>query len=162
MVKGVSFRVQHCLIHLPCCLTKDPMKRDFLHIYLTTFLGIRNFRNTSAMGVIFFLKVWKILSTFQKCREIFWKIFFLDNLMWTGCVNLSLLKKKTCDRQSICSETVRRFCILLRETLCNLTAFTLINKFAEAVVFEISTVSWPLFHSAFRRIFRNGTFETFI
>ena len=48
------------LSHLPCCLSKGPLKRDFLDIYLTTLFGIRNLGNTSAMRVVFFLKVYKI------------------------------------------------------------------------------------------------------
>ena len=68
MVKVVSFRFQHCLVSFTFCLSKGPLKRDFLDIYLTTFYGIRNFRNTSPMRFIIFLKVFKILSTFQKRR----------------------------------------------------------------------------------------------
>ena len=52
---------------LPCCLSKGPLKRDFLDNYVTTFLGVRNFGNTSAMRVIFFAKMFNILFKFQKC-----------------------------------------------------------------------------------------------
>ena len=45
---------------LPCCFSKGPLKKDFLNIYLITFFGVRNFGNTSAMRVIFFLKIFKI------------------------------------------------------------------------------------------------------
>ena len=34
---------------MPCCLSKDPLKRDFLDRYLSSFFGIRNFGNTSVM-----------------------------------------------------------------------------------------------------------------
>ena len=37
-----------------------PLRRDFLDVDLTTFFGVTNFRNTSAMRVIFFLKMFKI------------------------------------------------------------------------------------------------------
>ena len=50
-------------------------KRDFLDIYLTTFFGIRNFGNTLAMKVIFFLKVLKFLSALQNCTKKFRKRF---------------------------------------------------------------------------------------
>ena len=46
--------------HLPCCFWKGSLKRDFSNIYLITFFGVRNFRNTSTMRVIFFLKMLKI------------------------------------------------------------------------------------------------------
>ena len=41
-------------IRLTCCLSKGPLKRDFLNSYLTRFLRVRNFGNASAMRVIFF------------------------------------------------------------------------------------------------------------
>ena len=45
------------------------MKRDFLDIYLTTSFGVRKFKNTSAMRVILFLKIFKIKSKFSKCKK---------------------------------------------------------------------------------------------
>ena len=69
MVKLVSFRFQRWLIPFTICKSKGPLKREFLDIFLTTFFTIRNFGNTSAMRVIFFLKVFKILCTFQICRK---------------------------------------------------------------------------------------------
>ena len=56
MVKVVSFRFQQCLVHLNMLLVKGPLKEDFLKNFLTTLLGVRNFGNTSAMRIIFFLK----------------------------------------------------------------------------------------------------------
>ena len=38
-------------------------------IYLTMFLQVRNFGNTLAMSVIFFLNMFKIQSRFQKWRK---------------------------------------------------------------------------------------------
>ena len=70
MVKVVSFRFQHCLSHLIYCLSKGPLKRDFLKIYLTTFFGIRNFRRRSAMdGRLFFLKCSKFFLNFENAEE---------------------------------------------------------------------------------------------
>ena len=40
-------------------------------------------------------------------------------------------EEKTCDKQSMSSQTVPRFFILLRETFSDLIAFTLINKYAK-------------------------------
>ena len=54
---------------LPCYLLKCPLKRAFLYIYLTTFFGVRQFKNTSPMRVIFFLKMFKIESTFQNYKK---------------------------------------------------------------------------------------------
>ena len=38
------------------------LKRTFLHIYLTTFFGFSKFKNTWPMRVIFFSKMFKIVS----------------------------------------------------------------------------------------------------
>ena len=95
-VKVVSFRFQHYLIPFPICLSKGLLKCNFLDIYLTTFFGIRNLRNTSVMRVILFFKVFKILSTFQNCKKRLRKrfFFFLDNCIWIGCLTLSLLRRE--------------------------------------------------------------------
>ena len=37
-------------------LVEESSKTDVLDIYLTTISGFRKFKNTSAMGVVFFLK----------------------------------------------------------------------------------------------------------
>ena len=62
----------------------------------------------------------------------------------------------------MCSQRVQRFDILLRETFSNSITFTVINKYAKGVVAQISTVFVPGYHIAFRNVFRNGTFKTFI
>ena len=44
---------------LSCCLSKGAVKRHFLDIFLTMFLGFQNFVNTLAMRVVVFLKMFK-------------------------------------------------------------------------------------------------------
>ena len=79
---------------LPCYLSKDPLKRDFLDIYLTTFFGIPNFKKTSTMGVMFVWKIFKIESKFRKCKKISGNIFhFRYNCIWKCCHKLPLLRK---------------------------------------------------------------------
>ena len=69
MVKVVSFRFQHCLISFPFYLSNCRLKSDFLNVYLTTLFGIRNFGKTSAMRVIFFLKVFNIPLHFKNAEK---------------------------------------------------------------------------------------------
>ena len=69
MLKLLSFRFQHYFGPLPCYLSKGPLKRDFLDIYLTTFYAVPKFKNTSAMRGIFVLKMFKIESSFGACKE---------------------------------------------------------------------------------------------
>ena len=41
-------------------MLKVPLKQEFFDISFTTVFGVRNFRNTSAMRRMFFLKILKI------------------------------------------------------------------------------------------------------
>ena len=60
---------------LPCYLWKAPLKRDFLDTYLTTCFGVRKFKNTSAVRVIFHLKLFKVECKFRKCKKKLRKYF---------------------------------------------------------------------------------------
>ena len=60
MAKEVSLKFEQCLGAFTMLLFVGYSERDFLGIYLTMFLGVRNFGNTSAMRVIFFLKMFQI------------------------------------------------------------------------------------------------------
>ena len=53
----------------PCYVLKGPLKRDILENFLSTFFRGRKFKNTSAMRVIVFLKMFKIESKFTKCKK---------------------------------------------------------------------------------------------
>ena len=57
----------------------------------------------------------------------------------------------------MCSQTVRRFCIVLRETFSNSISFILINKYAIGAVVQISTVFGLVYRVAFQRGFRKAT-----
>ena len=54
--------------HLPCYLSKSPLEEDFLDSYLTRFFGVRKLKNTSALRVMFFVKIFKIASKFRICK----------------------------------------------------------------------------------------------
>ena len=77
MAKVLSFRFQEwsASVCFSCYLSKGRLKRDLLGIYLTTFFGVRKFKNTSAMRVIFLWKMFKIQSKFEKCKKKFKKSF---------------------------------------------------------------------------------------
>ena len=52
--------VQISIVFVPLNFQKGTLKQDFLEICLTTFFVVRNFRDTSAMRVVFYLKMIKI------------------------------------------------------------------------------------------------------
>ena len=60
MGKVALSRFQRSLVPFAHLLWKTPLKRDFTGIYLITFFGDGDFGTTSAMRVIFFLKMFKI------------------------------------------------------------------------------------------------------
>ena len=55
--------------HLPCYLWKGPLKQDFLDIYLTTFFGVRKFKNISDMSVMFFWKCSKLNVNLENTKR---------------------------------------------------------------------------------------------
>ena len=103
--------------------SKDPLKHDFLNIYLTMFFGIRKFKKTSAKGVIFFLKIFKTESKFRN--------FFVSEII------ASQEEDNTCHRQSVGQQNVVIFCISLTETFSNLIVFRKINKYGKGVVVQL-------------------------
>ena len=81
MVKVVPFRFQQCWVPLSMLLVKGPLKWDFLSIYLTTFLGVRNFGNTSAVRVIFLFENIQNLIDISKMQEEIEKMFFVSEII---------------------------------------------------------------------------------
>ena len=69
MVKVLSFSFKQGFDPFQMYLLHNPLKGNFLDIYLTTFFGVRKFKNRSAMRVIFSLKIFKIESKFRKCKK---------------------------------------------------------------------------------------------
>ena len=76
---------------LPCYLSKGPLKRDFLDIYVTIFFGVSKFKNASAMRVIFLLKMFKIESKFPKCKKKNQKMFFVSEIIASEDVAINCL-----------------------------------------------------------------------
>ena len=71
-------------------LLMEPLKQDFLGVYLTIFFGVHKFKNTSALRVIFFWKMFKIESKFRKFKGDIEKSFWI----WRCCCELYLLRRK--------------------------------------------------------------------
>ena len=140
-------------------MSKGLLKRDFSDISLATFFGIANFGNTSAMRVIFFLKVFKILSTFQNRRKKSEKAFyFLDNCIWTGCVNLSLLRRENLwPAVNVFTNSPKIFHITKKHwSIFHIDqSFTLINKYAKGAVVHTWKCLGP-----FTKLLFEGSSET--
>ena len=69
MINVPPFRFEQCLDPFKMLLVQRYSEAVLFEIYLTTILQVRNFGNTLAMSVIFFLNMFKIQSRFQKWRK---------------------------------------------------------------------------------------------
>ena len=134
MVKVLSFSFERCFAPFTRHLWKGPLKRDFLDIDLTTSFGVRKLKYTSAMRVIFFLKMFKIETKLRKGKIKIQKLFFVSEIIAAEniAINCPYQEENTCYRQSMGQQTVLQFCISLRETFSTLSVLTVINKYSQA------------------------------
>ena len=67
------------------------------------------------------------------------KKFFGFEIITSEFVALNSLyqEQNTCHRDSVCQETVLRFCILTTETFCQTSDFPVINKYGNRGVSQI-------------------------
>ena len=78
---------------LPCSLSKGPLNRHFLDIYLTTFFESVILDIQKRWGSSFFSKYWKFNLDFKNAGKNSEKDFcFWGNSIWIGNVKVSLLK----------------------------------------------------------------------
>ena len=95
MVKVVSFSFEQCFGPFTMLLVKGPLKRDFLDIYLIMLFGVCQFKNTSAMRIIFFWKCSKLNLDFENAQKKWEKVLcFRDNCIWRCCNKLCLLRRE--------------------------------------------------------------------
>ena len=119
---------------LASCLWRHPLKRDFLDIYLTTFLESVPSKMQNLWGSFFYLKCSKVHLDFKNATENREKAFsFLDNCIGIGILNLSLW----------------------RTIYISSAAY---SEYDKGAVMRISTVLGHVYHVACRRILWNGTF----
>ena len=80
---------------LPCCLSKGPLKRDFLDIYLTTFSKSVISDIQSLWGSSLLSKRSKFEIHFKNAAENWEKLFcFWGNCIWIGIVKLCLWRTR--------------------------------------------------------------------
>ena len=131
-------------------MSKGPLKRDFLHNYVTTFLGVRNFGNTSAVRVIFLSKCSKFHLNFKnakkkkkkKCQKAF---SFSDNSIWIGSVRLCLFRR---EYLSSAVNVLANSPKILHTT--KTITFRVINKYGKGSAVQIATVFRLAHHVALR------------
>ena len=93
MVKVAWFRLQQCLVPLTCYLSKGRMRGEFLEIWLTTFFGVLDFGNTSAMRVTSFWECSQFNLHFKNVEKNSENVSFSEiSFIGNGCLKLSLLR----------------------------------------------------------------------
>ena len=145
------------LSRLSCYLSKGLVKVHSLDIYLTTFFGVLRFKNISAMRLIFFLKMFKTESRFQKCKKTE-KIFFClwDNCIWKCGNKLYLLRRQYLS--SAVNVLTNGPNIFHTQTFSNWISFTVINKYGKGALIQISTVFRSVYCVSFWRVLWNRNF----
>ena len=140
MIKVLQFRFQQCLVRLHGASGRVHWNGT-LEICLTTFFGVCNFGNTSAMRVVFFFENDKNLICISKMQKQIRKMLsFWDNCIWIGCLKLCLLKRKYLPSAVSVLRNIVNTRVSLREIFSNFTTFTLINKYSRGGVVQISTL----------------------
>ena len=78
---------------LPYCLSKHPLKRDFLDIYSIIYTESLISELQKLWGLSFRSKSLKFNLDFERAAKNWEKVFcFWDNCIWIGIVKLSLLR----------------------------------------------------------------------
>ena len=97
MVKVLSFSFGQCFCPFPTLLVEGSSEARLLRDLYNHVFQVCKFKNTSAMTVIFFMKMFKIECKFTKCKKKKknWEKFFRlwDNCIWKGCNKLPLLRR---------------------------------------------------------------------
>ena len=78
---------------LPYCLSKHPLKRDFLGIYLTTFSESLSLKIQNLWESSFYSKSWEFFLNFKNAAKNWGNLFcFWGNCIWIGIVKFALLR----------------------------------------------------------------------
>ena len=92
MIKVLWCWFQQCFGTFPCCLSKGPLKRDFLDIYLTTYSDSIISEIQKLRGLPFFHNGQNLVEISKMQQKLATKFFcFWENCVWIGIVKLSLL-----------------------------------------------------------------------
>ena len=96
MVKVVSFRFQPCLIRFTMLLVEGSSEMQLFRYLTNNIFRNPQFQNYISYEGHLFLKVFKILSPFYRNAAKNWEkgFSFLDNCIWIGCRNLSLIREE--------------------------------------------------------------------
>ena len=134
---------------LPYCLSKHPLKRDFLDIYLTTFLESVTSKIQNLWGSSFYSKCLKFNLDFKNAAKNWEKVFcFWDNCIWIGIVKFSLLRTGHFSSAANVLTSSRKIWHVNKRDFSISIDFTVINEYEKGTVMQILTVLEHVYHVA--------------
>ena len=144
---------------LPCRLSRGILKQEFLDIYLSTFFGAKNFRNTQAMRVRFFRKCSKLNVDLKNWETNSEEMFcFWDKGIWIVCIELSLLRREYLSSVvNVLTKSFKTFHVT-KNNFSDWLTFKVINQFGKGAGIKTESVFWPVYHPACRGVLSNGSF----
>ena len=103
MEKVLSLRFQQCFGPFTMLFVGGSSESGLFRHLSNRFFGVRRFKNTSAVRVIFFLKLFKIESKFWRGKKKIWNFFLVSeiNSSENVLVNCLCQEENTCHRQSM-------------------------------------------------------------
>ena len=141
---------------LPCCLSKDPLKRDFLDIYLTTFSESVISKIQNLRGLTFFPK---FNLDFKNAAQNWEKMFcFWGNCIRIDIVKVSLLRTGYLKSASNVLTSSPKIWHVNKRDFFRLNWQAVINKYDKSAKMLALTVLGDVYHVAFWGILRNATF----
>ena len=163
MIKLLPYGFQKCFGSFTIILVEGSFEIGSSRHYLSTSFAVRNFGNTYASRVIFFLKMLKIWARFWKYRKkVRKRSLFFSICNWSGCVKLSLLRKECLSSTvNVLTNSPKTF-VSLRKIFLNSIYLTVINKYDKGTVIWVWTVFRIIYHYTCWRVLWNWTFYTFI
>ena len=151
-------RFQESWARLPCCLSKDPLKRDLLDIYLTTFSESVISKIKNLRGLSFFPK---FNLDFKNAAQNWEKMF----CFWGNCIRIDIVKVsllRTGKSASSVLTSSQKIWHVNRRDFFRFNWLAVINKYDKSAKMLILTVLGHVYHVAFQGILWNGTSYTFI
>ena len=141
---------------LPCRLSRGPLKRELLDIYLSTSFVVGNFGNTKAMSVIFFWKCSKFHADWKKAQIYPNKMLcFWDKYIWIVLIHLSLLMREYLSSAvNVLRKGLKNWHVSMSD-FCNLITFTVIIQDDKGTLIKIESVYGSVYHVACPEAFSN-------
>ena len=144
---------------LPCCLSKGPLKRDFLDIYMTTFSESVISEIQHLSGSSFCPKYLKLHLDLKNAGKTYGKVFcYWDNFIWIGIVKLSLFRTRYFLSAANVLRSSPKILHANQSNFYSSIDLPLTNEYDKSAVTQISEVIGNVYHAGFRRVLWNVSF----